>query len=61
MSRKLCDINGIHAVICKRNRNIGFTAAEGCLKLIILEETVISVGSKAKHYFAEGYNLSHFL
>ena len=44
MFRKLGHINGIHAVVCKGNRDIGFAAAEGCLHLVILEKTIIAVG-----------------
>ena len=60
MLRQLGDKRYIHAVVCQRYSDICFTAAEGCLHLIILKKTIISVWSKAKHQFTESYYLSHY-
>ena len=49
----------LDAEIGKRNGNVCLAAAEGSLHLVVLEETVVSVGCKAKHNFAECYNLAH--
>ena len=60
MGRKLGHIRGIHAVICKRHGNVGFTAAKGKLHMVALDKTLVVIGLKTKHQLTESNNSAHF-
>ena len=50
----------IHAIVCQRDSNVGFAAAEGEFHTLSLNKTLIVEGLQTQHQFTKSNDSCHF-